>query len=83
MKSETENNVPDKGTKLLYIDPFSGVSGDMFLGALLSLGLPVEILVESVDKVIPGEVRFEVARVVGDDQCCGMVRNRRRMSGRS
>ena len=63
MKPETRNSVPDTGTKILYIDPFSGVSGDMFLGALLSLGLPEQVLVDAVNKVIPGEVRFDVSEV--------------------
>ena len=63
MKPETKNSVPDTGTKILYIDPFSGVSGDMFLGALLSLGLPEQMLVDTVNKVIPGEVRFDVSEV--------------------
>ncbi len=43
----------------LFIDPFSGVSGDMLLGAFLSLGVPLETVISSVEKVIPGEVEFE------------------------
>ena len=30
--------------KILYLDCFSGVSGDMFLGALLNCGLPRTLL---------------------------------------
>jgi uncharacterized protein (TIGR00299 family) protein len=63
MKPETRHNASDAEAKLLYIDPFSGVSGDMFLGALLSLGLPEPVLVDAVDKVIPGEVRFDISEV--------------------
>ncbi len=63
MKPETNNHAPDSGAKVLYIDPFSGVSGDMFLGALLSLGFPERMLVDAVDKIIPGEVRFDISEV--------------------
>ncbi len=29
-------------SKIVYLDCFSGASGDMFLGALLDLGLPID-----------------------------------------
>ncbi len=44
---------------VLHIDPSSGVSGDMLLGAFLSLGVPLESVVSAVEAVIPGEVRFD------------------------
>lgn len=34
--------------KILYCDCFSGISGDMFLGALMDAGLPVEYLAEQL-----------------------------------
>ncbi len=49
--------------KILYIDPFSGASGDMFLGAFLSLGVPLEVVAEAVERVIPGEVRLDTVPV--------------------
>ena len=39
----------DKQTKIAYADCFSGVSGDMFLSALLDAGLPLEILQEQLE----------------------------------
>ncbi|UCG50559.1 MAG: nickel pincer cofactor biosynthesis protein LarC [Candidatus Latescibacterota bacterium] len=35
-------------TNVLVIDPFSGTSGDMFLAALVDLGVPFEMLCETV-----------------------------------
>lgn len=37
--------------RLLYFDPFNGVSGDMILGALLDLGLPLEHLRSQLGKL--------------------------------
>ena len=31
-------------TKILYVDTFSGISGDMLLGAFLDAGLPIDVL---------------------------------------
>lgn len=36
---------------ILYCDCFSGISGDMFLGALVDAGLPVEVLSEQFKKL--------------------------------
>ncbi len=49
--------------RILYIDPFSGISGDMFLAGLLSLGLPPRVLKDAVDAVIPGEIRYDIGDV--------------------
>jgi pyridinium-3,5-bisthiocarboxylic acid mononucleotide nickel chelatase len=37
--------------KILYFDCFSGISGDMTVGALLDLGVPQEHLIEELDKL--------------------------------
>lgn len=63
------------GGKILYIDPFSGVSGDMFLGALISLGTPLEMIREAVERVIPGEVAFHVA----EEKRCSLAGTRCRV----
>ena len=41
----------DKQTKIAYADCFSGVSGDMFLGALIDAGLPLEKLQAELTKL--------------------------------
>ena len=37
--------------KIAYADCFSGVSGDMFLAALLDAGLPLEVLQQNINKL--------------------------------
>jgi len=48
--------------RLAYLDCFSGISGDMFLGALLDAGVPAELLEETVAALGLG-ARVEVSRV--------------------
>jgi len=45
-----------------YLECFSGVSGDMFLGALLDAGLPISVLEETVAALDVG-ARLEISRV--------------------
>ncbi len=39
------------GEKILCLDPVGGLSGDMFIGAFLELGLPLELLRGNLEKV--------------------------------
>jgi uncharacterized protein (TIGR00299 family) protein len=48
--------------RIAYLDCFSGISGDMFLGALVDAGVPAELLENSVAALDVG-ARLEVSRV--------------------
>jgi len=48
--------------RIAYLDCFSGISGDMFLGALLDAGLPVSVIEETVAALNVG-ARLEISRV--------------------
>src|SRR5579864_1290397 len=48
--------------RIAYLDCFSGISGDMFLGALVDAGVPSALLKETVDALNVG-ARMEVSRV--------------------
>ncbi|OLB20040.1 MAG: nickel pincer cofactor biosynthesis protein LarC [Acidobacteria bacterium] len=48
--------------RIAYLDCFSGMSGDMFLGALVDAGVPVHLLEETVAALNVG-ARLEISRV--------------------
>jgi len=48
---------------LAYFDCFSGISGDMTLGALLDLGVPQDLLQRQLSGLLPEEFYLEVKRV--------------------
>ena len=49
--------------KLLYLDCFAGVSGDMFLGALLDLGVSEDVLRTALEKLQLRDYRISSHRV--------------------
>src|ERR1043165_2035612 len=48
--------------KTLYLDIFSGISGDMFIGALLDLGVKAQDLERELEKLQLDGYRLHVAR---------------------
>jgi hypothetical protein len=48
----------------LHIDAASGAAGDMTLGALLDLGVPVDVVGAALDAIGAGRQRLQVTRVV-------------------
>jgi uncharacterized protein (TIGR00299 family) protein len=48
--------------RIAYLDCFSGISGDMFLGALVDAGVPATLLEEAV-RALAIDARLEIARV--------------------
>ena len=61
--------------KIAYLDCFSGVSGDMFLGALLDAGLPFDELEEGLQTLPLEGYRLEVKR----EKRCGLSGTRIRV----
>ena len=50
--------------KIAYCDCFSGISGDMFLGALVDAGLPVEMLEMELQRLgLPEKFSLKAAQV--------------------
>ena len=48
--------------RIAYLDCFSGISGDMFLGALVDAGIPVKLFEDAVAGLNIG-ARLETSRV--------------------
>src|SRR5438874_6044726 len=50
--------------KILYFDCFSGISGDMALGALLDAGLPLDDLRRALGSLALGDAHVHASRVL-------------------
>src|ERR1700757_3760757 len=66
MKSEIANDerltTNAFSMRIAYLDCFSGISGDMFLGALVDAGVSLKLLEETVAALDVG-ARLEISRV--------------------
>jgi len=61
-RSSTGSSAHPAPGRVLHLEPFSGIAGDMFLGAMLDLGLPRRQLVSELAG-LPLEFRLRVSKV--------------------
>lgn len=61
MKENVKPN--DMKGKHLYLDCFSGIAGDMFLGAMIDLGVPEEVIRENLAKLPLHNYQLRIGRV--------------------
>lgn len=50
----------DLNKRIIYIDCFSGISGDMFIGSLLDLGLDEKNFTNKISKVLPSYAKIKI-----------------------
>src|ERR1700751_841868 len=62
MANDQRLTTNDNVTRIAYLDCFSGISGDMFLGALIDAGVPPELFTRTV-KALGVDARLEIGRV--------------------
>ncbi len=60
------HNIWGEKMKTLFIEPFMGISGNMFLGALMDIGVPFEYLKTELEKLDLGEYELIFKKV---DKC--------------
>ena len=72
-KSYTTCRFRGSAVRCVYIDAFSGVSGDMLLGALVDLGVPVELLQEALDRLSVDHLELASRQVIRSGITCTKV----------
>ena len=65
---EISKNKKSKKKKILYLDCFNGISGDMFIGAMIDLGVDEKYLRDELHKLNLDEFALDIYR----DKRCGI-----------
>ena len=62
MTTEHDGKRPTLTGKQLHLDCFAGIAGDMFLGAMIDLGVPEQVIRVAIDMLPLGELELRIGR---------------------